>query len=162
MAFDRLKQIAEDLITLEVTTLTSVNNTPISLVADDIDDTPLVAAKNELSAAKTQLVADIQAGDSATIKASKQKVKDAEGKIRDLEKALGVYDPKDIFSRIQGQLGTNENIQLVAYSRFEIEGDSVNYVNNNDALKGLVSSHGELVAASQESRKALFEFVRNL
>lgn len=166
MALDKLKDLAEDLTSLEVTTLTNTNNATISLNAELPAPNPLTQEYVTLSTLKSDVISAINPDGAPAnnqdelIEQAKEAVKAQEKKIRDMEKALGVYDPKDIFSRIRKQLGTNEDVQLVAYSRFEIEGDSVNYINNNETVKNLVESHGKLVEASQQSRQALFEMVR--
>jgi hypothetical protein len=58
----------------------------------------------------------------------------------------------------------NTELQLVAYSRFEIDSDASNIVRSNltEEDKVLLEAHTELVKAAQESRKAIFEFAKSL
>lgn len=64
----------------------------------------------------------------------------------------------DIFSAVKASL-TQSN--LVGYSKFELDGDSVNFVNQDAALASLVEEHEVMVTAAQEARKALFDSVFN-
>jgi len=74
----------------------------------------------------------------------------------------------DVF-KIKSLLNTpkaalNTQLQLVAYSRFEIDSDASNIVRSNltEEDKVLLEAHTELVKAAQESRKAIFEFAKSL
>lgn len=155
-----LKDAAEDLLALEVATLTNPTDAPIPLKRELSDDeqAKLTAAEQTVitkRAALVQLVSD-DAG-RPEIRAARQALRDAKKAVSELKEALGVYNPKDIFSAIQSNLTAAE---LVAYSRFEIEGDSVNFVNNKESLQDIAASHKDMVAASQEARKALFDTVK--
>ena len=65
---------------------------------------------------------------------------------------------KAVFDTIKNSLTTST---LVGYSRFELEGDAMNYV--NDALgadkKYLIDGHNAMVEGAQKSRKDFFDFV---
>ncbi len=154
-----LKDAAEDLLALEVATLTNPTDAPIPLKRELTDDekAKLAAAEQAVTtkrAALVQLVSD-EAG-RPQVREARKALRDAKKAVSELKDALGVYNPKDIFSAIQSNLTAAE---LVAYSRFEIEGDSVNFVNNKESLKDIAASHKDMVAASQEARKALFDTV---
>lgn len=159
---DFLKDVVEDLLALEVATLTNPTNTPIPLKRPltDGQQTELTKAETNVSTKRDALVVLISSGaDRKDIRAARKALRVAKKGLDELKDALGVYNPKDIFSAIQGNLTEAE---LVAYSRFEIEGDSVNFVNNKESLKDIVASHKDMVAASQEARKALFNTVKDL
>ncbi len=173
---DYLKDVAEDLVSLEVATLTNVGEVPVSLAKQPLpqaDQDKVDAQTQELDRLRGDLVTTIatplqdpddeteKADRKSKIKSLKSAVKTQQKIVKDIEMALGLYDPKDTFSKMQDILG-GANVQLVAYSRFEIEGDSIHYVNNNESLRDLAAFHKELVAASQESRKALFDTVMKL
>lgn len=63
-----------------------------------------------------------------------------------------------LFNAIKGALPDGT---LVGYSRFEVEGDAINYLNVNlgPDQKFLLDSHSSLVDGAQKSRKDLFDFV---
>jgi hypothetical protein len=69
---------------------------------------------------------------------------------------------KSLLSTSKATLTTE--LQLVAYSRFEIDSDAANIVRSNltEEDKVLLAAHTELVKAAQESRKAIFEFAKSL
>lgn len=64
---------------------------------------------------------------------------------------------KEIFSTIRGQL---TSATLVGYSRYELEGDVISYVNSDlgEEKKYLLDNHATLVEGGQKSRKELFDF----
>lgn len=68
---------------------------------------------------------------------------------------------KKLFEGIRKRLNDST---LVGYSRFEIEGDSINYVNSDlgAGKKHLLEGHSALVEGAQKSRKDFFEFVLNV
>ena len=65
---------------------------------------------------------------------------------------------KKVFETIRGALTTST---LVAYSRFEVEGDAMNYTNSDlgEPKKYLIEAHNSMVDGAQKSRKDFFEFV---
>lgn len=85
---------------------------------------------------------------------------------------LGITDILDknedkfkIKSLMQSNPATlNVNLQLLAYSRFEIDSDVSSIVksNLNSQDKELLAAHNELVKTAQEARKAQFKFVVDL
>ncbi len=162
---DFLKDTVEDLVTLEVATLTNPTDEKIPLKKElkDAEDAKLKAAEKDVSDARNKLITKITAADSDSkrkdIRNAKKVVKEKQKVLNELKDALGVFDPKDIFSHIRANLTEAE---LVAYSRFELEGDSVNFINNKESLQGIAAAHKEMVGASQEARKALFDTVAKL
>lgn len=66
---------------------------------------------------------------------------------------------KDVFTKIRAKLSEAE---LVAYTKFEMDGDSVNFITQKNDLAVLVSKHSELVNSSLETRKALFTSIYNV
>lgn len=70
----------------------------------------------------------------------------------------GEIKPDAVFKKIKSSLLT---ATLVGYSRFEIEGDTINYLNSDlgDDKKHLVEGHIALVEGAQKSRKDFFDFV---
>lgn len=162
---DYLKEVAEDLTSLEVATFTNKANTDITINGEDLtpaQKTTVEQAKQKLTTAQTELLTAYEGGQKDIIKNKKQAVKQAEKNLSGIEDALGIYDPKDIFSRTRATISTDNNSVLVAYSRFEIEGDSLNFISNNERTKDLTTNHKEMVAAAQESRQALFDTVLKL
>lgn len=67
-------------------------------------------------------------------------------------------DSKQVFSTIKNSLTTST---LVGYSRFEVEGDAMNYVNSDlgEDKKYLIDGHNTMVEGAQKSRKDFFDFV---
>lgn len=65
---------------------------------------------------------------------------------------------KDVFKKIKAGLTTST---LVGYSRFEVEGDAMSYINSDlgDNKKYLIDGHNSMVEGAQKSRKDFFEFV---
>lgn len=162
-----LKDAVEDLITLEVATLTHPTDEaiPLKRTLDEGEQAKLDAVEADLNSAQNNLVdiisAPVQNDEEnkqrrTNIRAQKKVVKEHKKIVDEIKDALGIYDPKDIFSKIRAKL---DNAELVAYSRFELEGDSVNFINNKESLKDIAASHKDMVAASQEARKALFDMV---
>ena len=68
---------------------------------------------------------------------------------------------KKVFNSIRESLLTST---LVAYSRFEIEGDAMNYTNSDlgEEKKYLLDAHNSMVEGAQKSRKDFFEFVHKV
>ena len=64
----------------------------------------------------------------------------------------------DIFADVKANLNKSN---LVGYSRFELEGDAVNFINQDEGLASLVEEHKAMVSAAQEARKTFFETVFN-
>lgn len=62
----------------------------------------------------------------------------------------------DIFTAIRANLNQSK---LVAYTKFELDGDAVNFINSNEELVPLVEKHAALVSSALETRKTLFESV---
>ncbi|BDD03791.1 hypothetical protein [Aureibacter tunicatorum] len=62
----------------------------------------------------------------------------------------------DIFTKVQASLGSAD---LVAYTKYELDGDSVNFITQNENLTRLVNEHNELVKSSLETRKVLFNTI---
>lgn len=58
----------------------------------------------------------------------------------------------------------NANLQLLAYSRFEIDSDVASIVKSDlsDQDKELLSAHNELVKTAQEARKSMLDFIQSL
>lgn len=63
-----------------------------------------------------------------------------------------------VFKAIEDNLTSGT---LVAYSKFELDGDSMNYTNSSlgEDKKYLLEAHSTLVEGSQKSRKDFFEFI---
>jgi len=85
-----------------------------------------------------------------------------EGTELDLTKAVKEdskeFTSNEVFRIIREGLTTSD---LVGYSRFEIEGDTINYLNSDlgEGKKYLTDNHNTLVEGAQRTRKDLFEFV---
>lgn len=62
----------------------------------------------------------------------------------------------DIFNDVKASLNQSN---LVGYSRFELDGDSVNFINQDEGFASLVEEHKVMVSAAQEARKTFFEAV---
>lgn len=58
-----------------------------------------------------------------------------------------------LFKAIQASL-TQSN--LVAYTKLELDGDTINYISSDPALAALVDKHTAFVNTAVESRKTLF------
>ncbi|WP_282016433.1 hypothetical protein [Marinifilum flexuosum] len=63
---------------------------------------------------------------------------------------------KNVFEAIRKNITQSD---LVAYTRFELDGDAVNFVNNKEELTALVEDHSILVESALETRKTLFNTV---
>ena len=154
------KEILEDLTTLEVATLTThLNEESLTLDKEPenpAEDSDLGIAKKKVKSFRVKLLAELKKTnpERSDIRKAKRALREAEKQLDETRKALGIYDPKDLFSKIRAAL---PSANLVAYSRFELEGDSTNFINNNSEVSGLVGMHHHMVAASQEARKALFD-----
>lgn len=166
-----ISDFTDDLSSLEVATLTNITDItePLDLnkkLTKAADKTALEKAKLRVDNARTKLLEEIGIDDDvsgeevprskrrAAIRKAKTVLREAERQLKETQKALGIYDPKDLFAKIRVALPTAD---LVAYSRFELEGDSMNFINSNPAVEQLVNKHHHMVAASQEARKALFD-----
>jgi hypothetical protein len=62
------------------------------------------------------------------------------------------------------QAGVQSKLNLVAYSRFEIDSDASNIVRQNlgEEDKMLIEVHKEMVKAAQEARASMFSFAKEL
>ena len=71
---------------------------------------------------------------------------------------LDGLEPKKVFETIKNGLTSST---LVGYSRFEVEGDAMNYVNSDlgPEKKYLLDGHNAMVEGAQKSRKDFFDFV---
>lgn len=65
---------------------------------------------------------------------------------------------KGIFEAIRGNLAQSD---LVAYTRFKLDGDAVNFISNKEELSTLVEEHSILVDSALETRKTLFNTIYN-
>ena len=165
MAFERLIEIADDLLNLEVATMTSSEGISLEPEVTPEEEAQLTAGVETLKTARqslTQAISDAGGDSTPAVKAAKKELKSATQALVALQDSIGIFDPRNTFARILAKLGKTPKVELVAYSRFEIEGDSVSYISRDDANQDLVASHGKLVEASQQSRKALFEFVKDI
>ena len=68
------------------------------------------------------------------------------------------FTSRELFKIVREGLTRSD---LVGYSRFEIEGDTLNYLNSDlgDGKKYLTENHNTLVEGAQRTRKDFFEFV---
>lgn len=170
---DFLLDAVEDLVTLEVATLTNKEDKPLNLDKNIPKDKTSEEYKTyydsqeKVKTKRTELLKVIENKTNPVtdkkelrkkIREAKKTLKEAEKQFEEVNKALGIYDPKDIFSQIRSNLNKAD---LVAYSRFELEGDSVNFINSKENVKDLIPEHKSMVAASQEARKALFDTALN-
>ena len=78
------------------------------------------------------------------------------------EKDENAFKIKSLLEAKEGDL--NAKLHLVAYSRFEIDADASNIVKHNltEEERMLIEVHKEMVLAAQESRKAMFDFAKEL
>lgn len=69
---------------------------------------------------------------------------------------------KKIFNVIKNSL--KDNGELVGYTRFELDGDTINYVSDQTTQETvfLLEGHKSMVAAAQESRAGLARFIGNI
>jgi hypothetical protein len=63
---------------------------------------------------------------------------------------------ESVFEAIRSNLAQSD---LVAYTRFELDGDAVNFVNNKEEFTTLVEDHSILVESALETRKTLFNTI---
>ncbi len=162
-----ISEFTDDLSSLEVATLTKLTGRTGSLRLVEkptaAQEETLKEFKEKVKTEQNKLLAVLakplggafdKKKKREDIRAAKKVLREAERQLKETEKALGIYDPKDLFSKIRAAL---PDADLVAYSRFELEGDSMNFINSNPDVQSLVNSHHHIVAASQEARKALFD-----
>ena len=78
------------------------------------------------------------------------------------EKDENAFKIKSLLEAKEADL--NAKLHLVAYSRFEIDADASNIVKHNltEEERMLIEVHKEMVLAAQESRKAMFDFAKEL
>lgn len=69
---------------------------------------------------------------------------------------------KEIFNVIKQSL--KDSGELVGYTRFELDGDTINFVSNQTTQETvfLLEGHKSMVAAAQESRAGLARFIGNV
>ena len=66
---------------------------------------------------------------------------------------------KTVFTAVRAALAEEE---LVGYARFEIDGDTVAFVNNNPAYSDVLEYHKSVVKDGQNARKAIYETIVGL
>lgn len=66
---------------------------------------------------------------------------------------------KAVFNAIRAELSNEE---LVGYARFEIDGDTVAFVNNNPAYSDILEYHKSVVKDGQDARKAIYDTIVGL
>ena len=78
------------------------------------------------------------------------------------EKDENAFKIKSLLEAKEADL--NAKLHLVAYSRFEIDADASNIVKHNltEEERMLIEVHKEMVLAAQESRRAMFNFAKDL
>ncbi len=164
---DFLKDIVEDLATLEVVTLTNPAGGPLDLgIPDEKADPDIQEIVAKIDAEREELIKLIKSTSDAAkkkerktnIKNKRKVIKELDNELNQMREAKGIYKASEIIKKVRANLTDG---QLVAYSRFELEGDSVSFITDDEQLSALTESHKDLVAASQEARKALFETVGN-
>lgn len=98
----------------------------------------------KLKATINGIVEDLATLEVATFTGSQIDLKDKKGQA--------------VFDAIKNSLTSST---LVAYSRFEVEGDAMNYTNSDlgEGKKYLLEGHNSMVEGAQKSRKDFFEFV---
>jgi len=69
---------------------------------------------------------------------------------------------KEIFNEIKKSL--KDSGKLVGYTRFELDGDTINFVSDQTTQETvfLLEGHKSMVAAAQESRAGLAQFIGNV
>jgi len=94
--------------------------------------------------------------DMATIK---NQVTDPADSDSDTNKKI---NSKEIFNVIKQSL--KESGELVGYTRFELDGDTINFVSDQTTQETvfLLEGHKSMVAAAQESRAGLARFIGNV
>ena len=65
----------------------------------------------------------------------------------------------DIFKNIRAGLAQEE---LVGYVKFEVDGDTVAYVNSNDVYAEVLEYHKEMIKAGQQTRKNIYDTIVGL
>ena len=65
----------------------------------------------------------------------------------------------NIFNGIRSALADKE---LIGYVRFELDGDTVAFVNNNSDYADVLEYHKEMIAAGQATRKDLYDTIVGL
>ncbi|MFY0601655.1 MAG: hypothetical protein JXR03_18420 [Cyclobacteriaceae bacterium] len=157
---EKVKKIANDLATLEVATLTKVgSNLSLEKELKDAEKAELDRLTEAINTAHQELKDLREAEPPASqtdIDSAIDNLNNAQKELREKQESFGVFNPKDTFGIIKSQL---VNTDLVAYSRFELEGDSLNYISSNENLQGLVDQHKNMVEAAQASRTAFFDTV---
>jgi len=163
---DVVKDAIQDLATLEVATLT--NSAGVSLGVEELSVDQKKAKKeadSKVVKAIDNLVIAVSLPESTVAEKETKETKVAEARKvykevtrikRDVYDAIGAYNPGKIFPKIKESLN---DASVVAYSRFELDGDSINFISNNESHKNLIMQHKEFVSASKESRKELFDTV---
>lgn len=70
----------------------------------------------------------------------------------------GEFTSSKVFASIRKGLPT---ATLVGYSKFEVDGDTLNYINSDlgESKKYLIDGHSTLVEGAQKTRKDFFDFV---
>ncbi|MFY0592041.1 hypothetical protein [Roseivirga sp.] len=71
----------------------------------------------------------------------------------------GNASSKVVFDAVRASLANEE---LVGYARFEIDGDTVAFVNNNPAYSDVLEYHKTVVQDSQNARKAIYDTIVGL
>ncbi|OEK04683.1 hypothetical protein [Roseivirga misakiensis] len=64
-----------------------------------------------------------------------------------------------VFTAVRAALANEE---LVGYARFEIDGDTVAFVNNNPAYSDVLEYHKSVIQDSQNARKAIYDTIVGL
>jgi len=65
----------------------------------------------------------------------------------------------NIFNGIRAALASKE---LIGYVRFELDGDTVAFVNNNTDYADVLEYHKEMIKAGQQTRKDLYDTIVGL
>lgn len=82
-------------------------------------------------------------------------MKDKEGQEGDKESnADRKFKAKTIFKEIRQQLADKK---LVGYSRFDIDGDTISYINNEEDTEELREYHISMIEKGEQARKNLFD-----
>ena len=66
---------------------------------------------------------------------------------------------KAVFNAIRAKLTDEE---LVGYARFEIDGDTIAFVNNKPEYSDVLEYHKSVVKSGQDARKAIFDTIAGL
>lgn len=72
------------------------------------------------------------------------------------------FDIDQVLQKLKSDI--NSDLNLVAYSTIKLDGDQINIVkeNLNSEQMELVKFHREMIEASQNSRKAIFDMIKGL